>query len=251
MIEVVPHGLGGLGLWAGSDHYGLVAAFQRAPFSFPASGVQKIFRIAFTEIPGFQEDRFLVEYSSGRKDCMVILDALPAALKDEKLEKVSPFGACLRYLELFRREPSSLLLPLALPLGITVVMMLFGFWSDLVLRNPEVLGFFARPGCDVSCVEKVLRLHSLVGMLFLIQFFLLLMPFSFLFFHAPRYRYAFNVRITQLYSITTAVIGVFVFAQLMVFFPFKQYSRFLALGLNPKVERMLSHLNDPKEKNHP
>ncbi|MGZ3711501.1 MAG: hypothetical protein ACXWQO_14300 [Bdellovibrionota bacterium] len=250
-ITVVPNGLGGLGLWAGSDHYGFFSALRRAPFSFPAAGLQKISRIAFSDIPGFQEDRFLLEYNSGSKDCMVVLDQLPEELKTHKLEKVSPFGTCLRYLDLFRREPSSMLLPLALPLGISLVMTLFGLWSDLFLRNIDVLNFFARPGCDAGCVERVLRLHSLVGMLFLIQFFLLLMPFSFLFFHAPRYRYAFNVRITQMYSITTAIIGVFVFAQLMVFFPFKQYSRFLALGLDPKVERLLSHLNEAKEKTLP
>jgi hypothetical protein len=230
----VPRGLRGLGLWAGSDHYSLVSAFRRATFSIPVSGVQRVSRIAFSDIAGFQEDRFLVEYNSGQKDCLVILDSLPAELKDHKIEKLSPFGACLRYLDLFRKEPSSMLLPLALPIGIALVMTLFGVWSDLFLRNSDVLSFFARPGCDAGCVERVFRLHSLVGMLFLIQLFLLLMPFSFLFIHAPRYRYAFNVRITQMYSITTAVIGVFVFAQLMVFFPFKQYTRFIALGWIPR-----------------
>lgn len=250
-FEIVPRGLAGLGLWAGSDHYGLREAFQRAPFQVPLEGVQRLSRIAFSEIPGFQEDRYLLEFNSGHKECIVFLDALPPELKDHKAERVSPFGACFRYLDLFRREPSAMLLPLALPVGIAAVMSIFALWNDLVLGSPEVLGFFARPGCDVNCVEKVLRLHSLVGMLFFIQIFLLLMPFTFLFFHAPRYRYAFNFRITQMYSITTAVIGVFVFAQLMVFFPFKQYSRFLALGLDPKVERMLSHLNEAKDKSHP
>lgn len=245
-LRVNPRGLQGLAYWLGSDHYTLLDAIRRAPMQIPVGEISRVSRIAFREIPGFQEDRYLVEYHSGRKDCMVILDELPADLPP-RLDKISPFGAARRYLDLFRREPTAMLLPLLLPLGIVLAMTLFSFLSDLVLKNPEVLGLFARPGCQADCVEKVLRLHSLVGLLFVLQLFLLLTPFSLLFFHAPRYRYAFNVRVTQIYSVTAAVVGVFIFAQLVVFFPFRQYGRFVAMGLDPKVERLLIHLNEQKK----
>jgi hypothetical protein len=247
-LRVEARGLNGLAFWAGSDHYSLLDACRRRPFQIPLTEVKRVLRIAFRDIPGFQEDRYLIEYFSGRKECMVILEALPPDLQlAHRPEKISPFGVIWKYLDLFRREPTAMLLPLALPLGIALVMTLFGFLSDLVLKNPDVLGFLARPGCEADCVEKVLRLHSLVGLLFIIQLFLLLMPFSLLFFHAPRYRYAFNVRVTQIYSVAAAVVGVFIFAQLVVFFPFRQYGRFVAMGLDPKVERLLIHLNEQKK----
>lgn len=246
-IKVTPSALGAIGFWAGADHYGLGSAVRRAPLLVPLDGVRRIFRIAFSDLPGFREDRFLLEYNSGDRECVAILECLPTELAGHRTEKLSPWGAVKRYLDLFRLEPTAMFLPLALPIGIVLVMMGFGLWSDFVLHNREVLGFFARPGCDAVCVEKVLRLHSLVGLLFFLQLFLLLTPFLFLFFHAPRFRYAFNFRITQTYSLATAILGVFVFAQLLVFFPFKQYGRFLALGLDPKVERVLHHLKDQKE----
>jgi hypothetical protein len=247
-IEVRPRGLSGLALWAGSDHYNILAAVRRDTFRCPASGVNKIYCVSFSDIPGFQEDRFLVEYDSGNKSCIIILNALPPELSGHRTVKISPAGAVRLYLQTFWREPSALALPLILPLMICLMMGLFGVWDELVLRNPDVMAFFARPGCDSGCVKKVLSLHSLVGLLFLIQFFLFLLPILFLFFQAPRYRSAFNYRVIQTYSVITAVIGIYVFGQLMVFFPFRQYSRFLALGMDPKVEKIFSHMKDQKEK---
>jgi hypothetical protein len=53
------------------------------------------------------------------------------------------------------------------------MMQLFGLWNEYVLHSDTILGFFARPGCDETCVRKVLSIHSLVGLLFFIQFFFL------------------------------------------------------------------------------
>jgi len=42
------------------------------------------------------------------------------------------------------------------------------------------------------------------------------------------------------------VVGFVILGQLMAFFPFRQYGRFLELGFDPKVERMISNLKQKK-----
>lgn len=236
-IAVKPKALGGLVLWAGSDHYSIWDALRGRAFMLPISEINKIYRIKFSAIPGF-EDRFLIDYHSGQKTCLILVNQVPLGLGAVPESEISAAEAIGLYIRGFWKEPTALLLPLLLPLMICLMMGLFGLWDALVLKNPEVMSFFARPGCESGCVKKVLSLHSLVALLFLIQIFLLLLPIAFLFFQAPRYRTAFNYRMIQTYSVVTAVLGIYVFAQLMVFFPFRQYGRFVALGLDPKVEQI-------------
>jgi hypothetical protein len=117
-----------------------------------------------------------------------------------------------------------------------------GIWSDEVLHNPDILSFFARPGCDTGCVRSVLSIHILVGILFFVQLMLLFMPILLLFFQAPRYRSALNYRMVQSYSVVTVILAAFLFVQLVAFFPFRQYGKFVGLGFDPKVVRLISNL---------
>jgi hypothetical protein len=75
-----------------------------------------------------------------------------------------------------------------------------------------------------------------------VQLSFVLLPIALLVFQAPRYRSAVNYRMIQGYSLATVVVGFVILGQLLAFFPFRQYGRFLELGFDPKVERMISNL---------
>ena len=242
--KVTPSWSGALALWAGSDHYGLGQVLRRAPIELPIEKVTKVYEIAAKPLIGLGGGaKFAVEYRSEFRDCFVTLEQLPANLQACPRSTINPPGAFLQFFRHCSREPSALLLPLAVPFFTMVMMIMLGLWNDHVLHHPDVLAFFANPGCDTHCVEKVLRIHSMVAFLFLVQFAMVFLPLALLFFQAPRYKSALNYRMVQSYSFTTIVVGCVIFAQLVVFFPFKQYGRFLGLGFDPKVERMLNNLN--------
>lgn len=243
MIVIKPGWVGAFALWAGSDQYGFAKALRREPHSLPADQVTNIYVIEANSIFGLGGTyRYAIEYISEQRECLVSVQELPHELVIREKIALHPIGAGLLFLKSCLREPSALLMPLALPVILASMMILFGYWNDYVLHNQEVLSFFAKPGCDESCVRKVLSIHSLVILLFMLQFVILLLPLALLFFQAPKYKSAFNYRLTQTYSIATVVVGMVVFVQLMAFFPFKQYGRFLEMGFDPKVEKLLSNL---------
>ena len=175
-----------------------------------------------------------------------ILHYLPEGI-DMPVQEISMGTYYLLHLEKCWREPSVLFLPLLLPIFMGILMTLFGVWDQFVLHNPDLLQFFSRPGCEANCVRRVLSIHSLVILLFAVQLVILFLPMTFLWFQAPKYKSALNFRILQAYSTALVFVGVFVFAQLVVFFPFKQYTKFVELGFDPKVVRAISALKQDKK----
>lgn len=247
-LRVKPSLGGALALWAGSDHYDLTDALRREPFTLPTHEVKKVYRMDSARLPWLpQFRRYAVEYSSGRRDCFVLLPELPPELiQKEEPEQISFYQAAALLMEHVRREPTVFLLPLVVPVGFFLCVALFGLWNQLVLHNLDFLSFFVRPGCDVGCVRKVLSIHSLVALLFLLQFLMLFLPIGLWLFQAPRYRSALNYRMIQSYSAATMVVGAVIFAQLVVFFPFRQYGRFVELGFHPKIEKAFADLKAKK-----
>lgn len=237
-----------MALWAGSDHYHLTDALRREPFTLPTDAVKKVYRLESARLPWLpQIRRYAVEYSSGSRDCFVLIPELPADLAEtSQPEEISFYQAAALLLEHVRREPTVFLLPLVVPFGFFLCVALFGLWNQLVLHNQEILSFFVRPGCDAVCVRKVMSIHSLVALLFLLQFLMLFLPIGLWLFQAPRYRSALNYRMIQSYSAASIVVGAVIFAQLVVFFPFRQYGRFVELGFHPKIEKAFADLKAKK-----
>lgn len=246
-IVIKPGTIGAIALWLGSDQYVFLQALRREEFSIGADKIKKIYTVEADSILGLRKtQRFAIEYTSGHRDCLISVEKLPETLHSTLHQRISPLGIFALFLKSFWKEPSAILYPLILPFLLSVMMFLFGVWNDQILHNPSVLDFFAKPGCDAICVRKVLSIHSLVVLLFLLQGILLFLPWLLLFIQAPKYKSALNYRITQIYSVTAMVIGAVVFVQLLMFFPFKQYGKFLELGFDPKVERMLANIKEKK-----
>lgn len=246
-VGVNPSRLGALSFWAGSDHYSLSQALKRERFFIPIGRVSKVYEVRAKPLIGLGSPRnYAVEYSSGKRDCFITMEELPAELRDAKRIVISPLGAMRLVMSHLRREPTVLFLPLLAPFFMGLMIGLFSLWNDLVLHNPDVLAFFANPACEANCVRKVLSIHSLVGLLFLLQITALLFPLALWYFQAPRYRSVVNYRVIQGYSLAGAVVGAIIFVQLMFFFPFRQYTRFVEMGFGPKAERLLSNLNNKK-----
>lgn len=246
-VVVIPSWTGALAFWAGSDHYGLLQAIRREPFLLPIDRVNKVYELESKPLIGLGASaRFAIEYSSERRECFIALESLPDELRELDREKIRAPGTMLVFLRHSWREPTALLLPFFIPFFTMMMMWMLGLWNEHVLHHSDVLGFFANPGCDQVCVAQVLRIHSMVGFLFLVQLSFVFLPIGLLVFQAPRYRSAVNYRMIQGYSMATIVVGSFILLQLMAFFPFRQYGRFLEMGFDPKVERMISNLKQKK-----
>lgn len=218
-------------LWAGTDHYSLHQALRRAPFTLPERAIKSVYNVRY-----LGSSRSVVLYHSGERDCVAIL---PFAEGGEPLSLAGFSGLLLAQV---RKEPSVLLLPLALPVAFSLVVILFNLWNSLVLHNAEFLSLFVQPGCDISCARKVLSIHSLVALLFFLQTMMVALPVALLLFQAPRYRSAINFRMIQGFSFASVLVGAVIFAQLLAFFPFRQYGKFTELGFHPKVEKAFSIL---------
>jgi hypothetical protein len=243
-VRIDPRWSGALAFWAGSDHYSLKQAVFRAPFYLPVDRVLRVYEVKAKSLIGLgSPTRYAIEYQSERRRCFITLERLPEELEGRERKTTNPPGAALLFFQHCWNEPSALLLPLLIPFFLGFMIVLLGIWNEFVLHNREVLSFFAKPGCDLDCVRKVLSIHSLVLFLFLAQISLVLLPIGLLVFQAPRYKSALNYRMIQSYSLVTVVVGVVVLGQLITFFPFRQYGRFVGLGFGPKVERVLSKLN--------
>lgn len=246
-VVIKPGWIGSFALWAGSDQYSFAQALKRSEFSISQKQITNIYVIEANSLVGLGgTQRFAIEYNSGKRDCLVTVDEIPEDLLSREKVVLHPIGAAVLFMRSCWKEPTALLLPLALPVVLAAMMVLFQYWNDYVLHNQDILTFFAKPGCDENCVRKVLSIHSLVVLLFLLQFVILFLPLGLLFFHAPKYKSAFNYRLMQTYSLATVLVGAIIFVQLVVFFPFRQYGKFVGLGFDPKVERLLSNLKVKK-----
>lgn len=233
------------GLWAGSDHYSVWDALTRAPFTLPLEEVSRVSRIEAPAWP-LEISRYAVEYRSAERDCFVILPECPEPLRDREAERVSFASVLGRLAAHVKREPGILFLPIVLPVAYFLTFALFGLWNEFVVQNRDLASLLARPGCAEECVTKVLSIHSLVALLFLLQSMMLFLPMGLLLFQAPRFRSALNYRMIQSYSLVSVVFGAVIFAQLVAFFPFRQYGRFVELGFDPKIERVLTNLKHKK-----
>jgi hypothetical protein len=236
------HQVGALALWAGSDHYPLGQALRVRDFHLPLNRLSRVYRINFgNRVFGLgQRERYIVAYQSNQRDCMVVLDSLPTELERVETVGLSPLGALQAYVRLLWREPTVLLSLLLIPLPILAVMLLFLGWVNFVLQSPEVLNLFANSACPADCVQKVIKIHSMVGVLFLTPFALVLLPLMLMVFRAPRYRTALNYRFAQTYCAVTFAVAMYFLVQLVVLFPFRGYSRFVAVGFGPQAERFLN-----------
>lgn len=246
-VGLHPRRISSLALWAGSDHYSLKEVWSRAPFFLPVDRVTRVYEVRAKSLFGLGKSvYYAIEYSSESRDCFITLENLPKELEKRERAKIKPPGAALLLMRHCWREPTAMLLPLVIPLFLAAMILGLGLWNEIVLHNETILQFFARPGCDTECVRKVLSIHSLVVFLFLAQLSLMFLPVLLLLFQAPRYRSALNYRMIQSYSICTVVVGIVIFAQLLSFFPFRSYGRFVEMGFDPKVERLLSNLDKKK-----
>lgn len=247
-VIIHPSRMGALALWGGSDHYSLKQALQKAPFHLPTEKIRSIHEVTFSIFETIDLNRkYIVEYRSEERDCFISLQKLPEELRDFSVRKnIGPLDAVFLFLKSCWREPSALLIPFIIPLIYSIFILMYSSWSQYILHNQDILAFFSRPGCENECVRRVLSLHSLVGLLFFFQLMFLFVPIISLFFQAPRYRSAMNYRFTQSYSAATILVGIVVFVQLVAFFPFKQYGRFVGLGFDPKVDKMFSQLKDKR-----
>jgi hypothetical protein len=234
-----------LSFWVGSDHYSLAQALRRECFLIPVGRVARVYEVRARPLIGLGSPRnYALEYSSGRRDCFITMEELPPELAHAEKTVISPIGALRLLMEHLRREPTVLFLPLLMPLFMGMMIVLYSLWNEYVLRNPEVLTFFANPGCDLNCVRKVLSIHSLVGLLFFLQIMAVLLPFLLLWFQAPRYRSVVSYRVIQGYSLAGVTLGAVIFIQLVVFFPFRQYTRFVEMGFGPAAERTVANLKN-------
>ncbi len=236
-----PHLPGALAFWAGSDHYPFFDALRRRPFPLPLDRVTRVYHFRSWK----NLDFYGIEYYSESRECFVTLRKLPTPLQARQKVLVSPASALPLLLNHSWREPTALVLPFVLPFFLMLMLSFLGIWDDYVLQDQAVLNFFANPGCNAVCVGKVLRIHTLVGFLFLAQLCFLFLPL-YLLLQAPRYQRALNYRMIQSYSAVSAFVGLIIFVQLMAFFPFRQYGQFVSLGFTAKVERILSHLDEKK-----
>lgn len=242
MEAIQPRWIGALAIWAGSDHYSFWQALRAQEFTLPADCVTRVYRIDFPPVLGVGlRSRYVVAYRSERRECLVVLDLLPAGLVGWKHTVVSPVGAMQLFLKLIWNEPAAFLALLVIPLPIFFVMILFLLWVNLVIQNPDIISLFTNEACDALCASKVLKVHSMVGALFMMPIALVLLPIGLMIFQAPRYRSAVNYRFAQSYCAVTLAIGVYLLAQLMVFFPFKNYSKFVMSGFGPRAELFLKN----------
>ena len=248
-VAVIPSWAGGLAFWAGSDDYSLKRVIRRAPLFLPVDRIIKVYEIESKSLVGLDSpSRFAIEYNSKERHCFITLQSLPEKLNHLPRQKINPPGAALLFFKHSWREPTALLLPFLVPFIMLLMMMTLEVWDHYVLHNPDILAFFSKPGCDLNCVHKILSIHSMVGLVFLIQTMMLLLPMAVLLFQAPKYRSALNYRMIQSYSLATILVGLFVFGQWVAFFPFKHYGKFVEMGFDPKVERMLENLKTKGKK---
>jgi hypothetical protein len=246
-ISVSPKWSGAITFWMGSDQYSLKNALKMEPLEIPLNRITRVFQIESKSLLTRREFvSYGIEYQSDFRECYISLKSLPPEMKGIERVRISNREAAHFLFKHSWREPTALLMPFFLPFFVAILIGLLGAWDDYILHDREILSFFARPGCDVDCVAKVMRIHTLVGFLFLVPLGILLLPLGFLFFQAPRYRSALNFRMIQAYSVVTLTVGLFVFVQLVAFFPFRQYGKFVELGFDPKVERVLSNLKTKK-----
>ncbi len=247
-VLVKPRWSGALTFWLGSDEYSLGKALKRAPLELQTQQIMRILQIESKSlVTRKQHISYGIEYQSEFRECYLAVNELPKEIESLPRTRISNRAAANFLFQHSWREPSALLMPFVLPFFIAIMIALLGMWDEYVLHDKNILSFFARPGCDVDCVANVLRIHTLVAFLFLIPIGILLLPIAFLLIQGPRYRSAINYRLLQGYSTVTVVVGIFVLAQLMVFFPFKQYGKFAGLGFDPKVERLLANLKNKKQ----
>jgi len=237
---VKPRWYGGLALWAGSDHYSLWQALTAAEFQIPLDRVANVERVNFG-IPGLRHSRYVLAYQSERRDCLVVVESLPAGLTGFAQTEMTPFGAAQLFLKMVWSEPLAVLSLLTIPLPIFFVMVLFLFWVNFVLQHQDLLAIFANQSCDAACVKYVLKIHSMVGALFLMPIALVFLPIALMLFQAPKYRAAINYRFAQSYCAVTLAIGIFLMAQLMVLFPYKNYGKFVMSGFGPEAVRFLKN----------
>ncbi len=246
-VRVIPKWSGALTFWMGSDEYTLGNAMRREPLEIPVERITRVFQIESKSLLTRREFvSYGIEYQSDYRECFIALKDLPSGIENLPRIRISNRAAAHFLFKHSWREPTALLMPFFLPFFVAIMIALLGMWDDYVLHDKNILAFFARPGCDMDCVAQVMRIHTLVGFLFLVPLGILLLPLGFLFFQAPRYRSALNYRLIQSYSVVTMIVGIFVLAQLVAFFPFKQYGKFVGLGFDPKVERLLSNLKTKK-----
>ncbi len=231
-LEIQPRRLEALGLWAGSDHYRLGRAVRAQAFHLPLDRVHHVYKVEFG-------GHYWVAYSSERRECFVPLYQLPAELRDRDCQKVNPWRAAQIFFKLIWDEPAALIALLLIPLPILALMLLFLGWVNFVLQSRELLAVFANAACDLFCVEKVIKIHSMVAVLFLTPFALVVLPLALLIFQAPRYRSAVNLRISQTYCFVAFAFGLYALVHLLVFFPFRGYGKFIAAGFGPKAEQFL------------
>lgn len=247
-VKIHPSLIESLSIWFGSDEYSLWDVILRSAYTVDLSKVTHVYKIHKKSITGLEktDSTFAIEFSSKKRECIIGLSTLPEELKEIAKEEITYGGFAYLYLRFLCKEPTAFLYPMLVPASIFSFMGFFGLWDHLILHNTDVLGFFAKPGCEMGCVRKVLSLHSLVGLLFILQIFLLMAPIALFYVQAPKYRSAFNYRITQSYSFVSIVVGTVIFVQLIGIFPFKQYGKFIELGFDPKVEKMFSVLKTKK-----
>ncbi len=241
-VGVKPSWLGAMALWAGSDHYSLWQALTMREFNLPIDRISRVYRINFLPVFGMgPRSRYVVAYRSLTRECLVLLDNLPAGLEDFKQNSVSPMGAAQLYLKLVWNEPAAVLSLLLIPLPIFLMILLFLFWMIMVLGSPDFLAIFVNESCDATCVHKVLKIHSIVGALFLMPLALVFLPITLMIFQAPRYRAAFNYRFAQTYCVVVLTVGIFSLGKMMVVFPsYKNYGHFLMSGFGPEAEKFLT-----------
>lgn len=246
-VSIEPRWSGALAFWLGSDHYSLLQALRREPFIIPADRVIRVYEIKAKPLIGLgSPTRYAIEYRSAERECFITLETLPEQLKHLERTTTNPPGAALLFFKHSKKEPTALLLPLVIPFFAALMILLLGAWNELVVQNHDVQAFFATSGCNEACVRKALSLHSLVIFLFLVQFAIILLPVALFFLGAPRYKSAVNYRMIQSYSVVTVVVTAVIFLQLVAFFPFRQYGKFVEFGFSSKTEKMLSNLNSKK-----
>lgn len=236
-----------MAFWVGSDEYGVKDFVARQPLEIPLERILQVYEIKAKSLVGLPSpSKYAIEYLSKERHCFVVVEYLPEELANFDIITIKPPGALKVIFQQTCKEPSALLLPLLLPFFVFFSLIILGLWNDYVLHNRDLLSFLAKPGCGEDCVQKVLSIHSLVAFLFIIQLSVLFLPILVFFFHAPRYRTAINFRLAQGYSVATVMVGLVIFAQLMVFFPFRQYGKFAEMGFNPRVEKIFKNLKTKK-----
>jgi len=240
LVAIKPRWLQAISFWAGADHYPLHDALQAKEFRLPVERVSRVYRIDFGALPGLGSlNRYVIAYRSEHRDCMVVLDSLPGALAGMHLHNVRPSGAMRLFLSLLLREPSATLTLLVIFAPMVFGLFFFLFWINFVLRNHELMGVIANQSCDALCVEKVLKIHSIVGVVFITPLVMVLLPIGLMIFKMPRYKVALNYRLAQSFCIVSLCVGVIFLAQQLAIFPFKNYGRFVMSGFGPQAVSFL------------